>query len=138
MIINTIIKDSAKSISNELIPTLPMSEKSDNISDVVWESPFEKINYLANALTYPYEFYKILEKIDFKDQDLTIEEIYNKYSTGNRYGIWTILNFEPMKENEFLFSCTDIAILSGYGIIWKFTFEDGEIVKQETLSCWMA
>lgn len=136
---NVIIGDPPRSIANALTPTLVMSEKSDEFQiDVIWESPFEKINYLANALMHPYEFSKILEKIGFDDQELTVEEIYKKYSTGDRHGKWTILNFEPMKANEFMFSCEDISILSGYGNTWKFTFEEGEIVKQETLSSWMA
>ena len=65
----------------------------------------------------------------------SIDEIFDKYSTGNRYGKFTITDFaiEPIKEGlvelaerEALIDVQDIAFMSGYGhsLIYRILEDD--------------
>jgi len=95
-------------------------------------------NYIKNAKTDEAAFRLILDKFKINDKDLSIEEIYSKYSEGDRYGIWTITNFEKKDVNIFEFSYEDIAALSGIGSTNLYTIEDNEIKSMKNISFWMS
>jgi hypothetical protein len=99
---------------------------------------FGKQNYLVEAKKHETAFRAILDKYKIPHQDLTIEEIYNKYSEGNRYGIWTILDFYEKEEGVFLFSNEDIEWMSGSGRIDLWKLEDGKAVHFKNESFWMS
>jgi hypothetical protein len=99
---------------------------------------FGKQNYLAEAKKHETAFRAILDKYKIPHQDFTIEEIYNKYSEGNRYGIWTILDFYEKEEGVFLFSNEDIEWMSGSGRIDLWKLEDGKAVHFKNESFWMS
>lgn len=95
-------------------------------------------NYIKNAKTDEAAFRLILDKFKINDKDLSIEEIYSKYSKGDRYGIWTITNFEKKDVNVFEFSYEDIATLSGISSTNLYTIEDNEIKSMKNISFWMS
>ena len=99
---------------------------------------FGKQNYLVEAKKHKTEYKAILYKYKIPHQYLTIEEIYNKYSEGNRYGIWTILDFYEKEEGVFLFSNEDIEWMSGSGRIDLWKLEDGKAVHFKNESFWMS
>ena len=74
------------------------------------------INYIEEAKKNEKFFRLILDKFNIENKNLGIEEIYVKYSQGNRMGIWTILGFGERKPNVYEFVWEDIAPLSGAGI----------------------
>ena len=86
-----------------------------------------KRNYIDCAKKNENIFRSILDIYKKPHQELSIEQIYEKYSEGNRYGIWTILDFIETEPNIFHFSSENIAILSGGGSIEKYTIEDGKL-----------
>jgi hypothetical protein len=45
----------------------------------------------------------ILDQFGVDNKDLSIDEIYTKFSVGDRDGIWTILNFEEKELNVLNF-----------------------------------
>jgi hypothetical protein len=71
-------------------------------------------------------------------QGLSIEEIYKKYSEGDRYGVWTILNFHEKEEGVFVFSNEDIACMSGSGRTDLWKIEDGKAIHFKNESVWMS
>lgn len=80
------------------------------------------------------------------DLEAPIDKIYEKYSTGDRYGRWTILDFRvgpsnsrlaPLEEDEALFASEDIAMLSGSGSVNKFKIGPDDSVKfDSTIISW--
>jgi len=80
------------------------------------------------------------------DPEALIDEIFEKYSMGNRYGIWTILDFrmgphddplETLAEDEALFSAEDIACLSGQGSTQKYKVRpDGSVEFDSNILSW--
>ena len=53
-----------------------------------------KQNYIECAKKNENIFRLILDKYKKEQEGLTIEQIYEKYSEGRRYCIWTILDFK--------------------------------------------
>lgn len=87
-------------------------------------------NYIEEAKRNETAFRLILDK--FKEygvshEGLSIDEIYTKYSTGRRYGIWTILCFKEVEPNIFEFGWEDIAALSGMASVDWITLENGKL-----------
>jgi len=88
-------------------------------------------DYLGDAIENEEVFRNILRRFpaDFLksqalDPEASLKDIYDQFSTGDRYAKWTILDFrkgpsnEPLlqlAENEVMFSFEDIACLSGSG-----------------------
>ena len=107
-----------------------------------------KENYLEEAKKHEEVFRGILRIIGKEEDGLTLEEIYSKYSEGNRYGIWTILNFRrgpsdtllaKLSENEALFASEDIAGLSGHGRLDKYRVkQDNSVEYDSNISVWMS
>jgi len=107
-------------------------------------------NYLDDAKKYEEVFRNILRSLDKEELDLELqlEEIYKKYSTGNRYGIWTILDFRKgpfdslsvkFSENEVLFASQNIAFLSGHGRIDKYRVKENNSVEFDSnISFWVS
>lgn len=98
----------------------------------------EKKNYLEVAKKHELAFRAILDVYKITHQDLSIEEIYNKYSEGDRYGIWTILDFSETEDGCFIFSSEDIATLSGSGRtdLWKIWEDKATFIKNTSM--WMS
>ncbi len=94
-------------------------------------------NYTETAKANEKLFRLILDEFKIPHRELTIEEIYKKYSEGNRYGIWTILNFEE-KDGMFEFSYENIATLSGRGGSKKYTMEGEELKYLGSGMRWMS
>lgn len=92
-----------------------------------------KRNYLEDAKKHEEVFRNILRNLKIRPESLDpespLEQIFEKYSTGSRYGIWTILDFKrgpsdeglaKLSDNEALFASEDIACLSGSGRVDKY------------------
>jgi hypothetical protein len=97
-----------------------------------------KQNYIECAKKNENIFRLILDEHKKEHQGLTIEQIYEKYSDGRRYGIWTILDFKELEPNKFEFSSEDIAMLSGRGSSRKYTIEDGKLKYIGSGMVWMS
>ena len=97
-----------------------------------------KQNYIECAKKNENIFRLILDKYKKEQEGLTIEQIYEKYSEGRRYGIWTILDFKELEPNIFEFSSEDIAMLSGRGSSERFTMEDGMLKHVGSGMRWMS
>lgn len=97
-----------------------------------------KESYVECAKKHETLFRLILDEWEVPHQELTIEQIHEKYSEGNRYGIWTILNFKEIEPNIFHFSQQDIATLSGSGSTEKYTMEDGKLKHIGSGMRWMS
>lgn len=95
-------------------------------------------NYIQIAKDHEMEFRAILNYLKISNENMTIEEIYNKYSTGNRYGIWTILDFKKVKTNVYEFTSEDVVTLSGQGESTQFTIIKGQIKNSKNISFWMS
>ena len=105
------------------------------------------IEYLNEARKYEEVFRNILRSMGKDEGELTVDEIYEKHSTGKRHGIWTILDFRmgpsndnlELAEDEALFASEDIAILSGSGRIDKYKVKkDNSIEFDSNISVWMS
>ncbi|MBI4918675.1 hypothetical protein HY837_02005 [archaeon] len=61
-----------------------------------------------------------------RDLDTTssLEDLFKKYSEGNRYGKFTITDF-TVKDNEAVISFRDVAALSGGGSAWVYETKEG-------------
>lgn len=94
-----------------------------------------KENYLSEALKNEKVFKMILNHWH-KPTDLSVEELYSKYSEGDRYGIWTILGFKEVSPNVFEFAQEDIACLSGSGSVDYWTIENDELKYVKNMSWW--
>jgi len=106
-------------------------------------------NYLEDAKQHEQVFRNILKIRKVEEEKLTLEEIYKRYSGGNRYGIWTILDFKmgpynhsletKFSENEALFASEDIAMMSGRGSIDKYRVNrDNSVEFDSNISFWMS
>lgn len=72
------------------------------------------------------------------DTESGLEDIFKKYSGGNRYGIFTILDFR-VSEKEATISFEDVATLSGGGANIKYKIkEDSSVEYQGATSRWMS
>ena len=96
------------------------------------------INYIEEAKKNEKVFRLILDKFGIENKNLGIEEIYVKYSQGNRMGIWTILGFGERKPNVYVFAWEDVAPLSGHGSVDLYTFDNDAIKTIENVEHWWA
>lgn len=94
--------------------------------------------YMEAAKRHETVFRMILDAYGKDHKDLSIEEVCRKYSSGDRYGIWTILDFKEVESGIYEFSEEDIALLSGYGATVLFKIENGEVKHLKNISVWMA
>ena len=62
------------------------------------------------------------------ETEIGVEEIYTKYSAGNRMGVFTIDNFE-VDGNVTLFSFKNMATLSGGGAVLKYKVNEDQTVE---------
>jgi hypothetical protein len=95
-------------------------------------------NYFDCAKKHEAIFRLILEQYGKQHEGLTIEQLYEKYSEGERYGIRTILNFTELKPNVFEFSSEDISFLSGRGSTEKVVVQGGKLKSIKTQISWMS
>ncbi len=105
-------------------------------------------NYLEDARTHEQVFRNILRSVGKNNEKLTLDEIYETYSIGNRYGRWTILDFNmgPIKdllidisENEAIFVSENIATLSGSGRVAKYKIKQDNFVEFDSnVTVWMS
>lgn len=100
--------------------------------------------YLEDAKKHEEVFRNILRSRKVKEEGLTLEEIYKRYSEGDRYGKWTILDFRrgpfghlgiKLSENEALFASQDMAALSGDGSVAKYIVKQGNSVEFDSNIC---
>ncbi len=96
------------------------------------------INYISEAKKHEAQFRLILDQFNVDHANMSINEIYEKYSDGDRDGKWTIINFYEEEEGVFLFSSEDIAFLSGRGSSDSWKIEDGRAVKIGSKVVWMS
>ncbi|MEK6883898.1 MAG: hypothetical protein AABY22_29985 [Nanoarchaeota archaeon] len=95
-------------------------------------------NYIKVAKNNEVLFRLILDKYQVSHEFMSIEQIYEKYTEGNRYGIWTILDFKEKEPNVFEFSQENIATMSGRGGSEKYTLEDGKLKFISSGMRWMS
>ena len=105
-----------------------------------------KRDYRDDAVNHETVFRSILSGKGVETQS-SVDEIYREYSTGNRYGKWTILDFRTgpcedarmiLSENEALFISEDKATLSGHGSVEKYKINpDGSVHFDSVVSSWM-
>jgi hypothetical protein len=95
-------------------------------------------NYIEAAKNNEIIFRLILDKFGVNHKDLSINEIHTEYSEGNRYGIWTILNFEEKEPNIFEFSSQLIAALAGRGSTDLWTIENDKLKYVNQVVSWMS
>jgi hypothetical protein len=107
-------------------------------------------NYLDDARKYEQVFRNILRSLGAESRgvkpDTPLEKIFQEYSTGDRYGKWTILDFRVgpfenpftrLSENEALFASEDIASLSGSGRADKYRIKpDGSVELDSNITLW--
>ena len=105
-------------------------------------------DYFNEARKHEEVFRNILRSLREGEIDLesSLEEIFEEYSTGNRYGKWTILDFRvgpyedsqaKIPKNEALFASEDIAMLSGSGSIAKYKVKPNNSVEFDSnISVW--
>ncbi len=85
-------------------------------------------DYVQQAELHENVFRLLIEKFQQQHEGMSIDELFTKYSTGKRFGIWTIVDFKEIGENLYEFSCMDMAILSGYARTDYWKVENSEIV----------
>ena len=112
-------------------------------------------NYFNYARKNEAVFISVLEDIKSRtpicpkdlDFNASLDEIFKKYSQGDRYGKFTILDFKkgPSKEldnlakDEILISVEDIACLSGSGFTLKYKINtDNSVECLKCISSWMS
>lgn len=98
----------------------------------------KKNNYLEAAKSNEKIFRLILDKFKVNHSELSVEEIYDKYSEGDRYGKWTILDFKETEPDLFYFAVENIAFLSGSGRADIWTLVDGELRHIKNQGQWMS
>lgn len=94
-------------------------------------------NYLETAKQHESAFRAILTYLKVNHQSLTLDEIYEKYSTGYRDGIWTIKNFY-IEDGEFYLSHMNLSTLSGFDREDKFIFENDIVTSHKNVIYWMS
>ena len=110
-----------------------------------------KVDYLETAREHEELFRNVLRDMrqrssicpkDF-NPDEPVEKIFEKYSTGRRYGIFTICDFAvgpvntglvELAEKEALIDVEDIACMSGHGysLVYEFNEDDSVRFKKKT------
>lgn len=111
-----------------------------------------KRNYLEDAKAHEEVFRGILniagKREKFAIEKLTMEELYSRYSEGNRLRKWTIIDFRvgpfdgldtKLSENEALFAIENrdelpppkSGVVSGYYSVAKYKIKKG-IVKHDS------
>ncbi len=98
--------------------------------------------WMETALENQEAFYLILTRYlpieKWKENvELSIWDLFEKYSAGDRYGIWTIIDFIKNPDGTFTFVEEDIATLSGSGSekVWKV--ENGVCYFVKNLGVWI-
>jgi len=105
---------------------------------------YQGINYYQTARENEEVFRNILrdlkenrERRPFIPGDLdtesNLDEIFQKYSEGNRYGIFTITNFTRPKRRSATISFNDSAMLSGGGATLEYRVERDNSVRYKKL-----
>lgn len=105
-------------------------------------------DYLKNAKENEIIFRNILDEFGIKNKENSLDEIYKKYSLGDRNGIFTILNFktgpqeetlEKISAGEAIFSSQNISFLSGFGATRKYKInKDSSVEYIENTNVWMS
>ena len=95
-------------------------------------------NYIEEAKKNEVVFRILLDRFQIEHENLSIEEIFNKYSTGRRPFKWTILNFRELQPNLFEFGWEDIGVLSGGGSVDHYSMEDTQLLHVKNIYCWMS
>ena len=72
------------------------------------------------------------------ETDVSVEELFVRYSDGVRHGLFTILNFQRPDEKTAVISFQNVAGLSGDGaeLIYNVN-EDGTVIYKETGMSWI-
>lgn len=115
----------------------------------IWScSMWGQRNYLENAKKHEEVFRNILRSRKVEEGGLTLDEVHKRYSEGERYGKWTILDFivgpsndlgARLSENEALFASQNIATLSGSGSVAKYKVNpDNSVEFDSNISAWMS
>jgi hypothetical protein len=102
-------------------------------------------NYLETAIENEEIFRNVLN--DMKDNraqrpmgayipenlktDLPVNELFEMYSAGKRYGVFTICNFEMSDPNSAKLSFKDIACMSGGGAELKYLVREDKSVEYQ-------
>ncbi len=63
--------------------------------------------------------------------DLPLEELFEMYSAGQRYGIFTICNFERPQPDSAKLSFKDVATLSGGGAELEYLVKEDNSVEYQ-------
>jgi hypothetical protein len=95
-------------------------------------------DYLQAASDNELAFRLILDKKGIDSKDMSLEELFKKYSEGDRYGLFTILKFEKISPTTFEFTHEKIAVLSRIGRAELWRVEDGEANFIEIISVWVS
>jgi hypothetical protein len=104
---------------------------------------FERINYYQTARENEKIFRNILRDLKENrehrggwlfipcdiDAESSLEELFHKYSKGNRYGIFTITDFTRPKKRSAKISFEDSACLSGGGATLEYKVNEDNSVK---------
>lgn len=101
-------------------------------------------DYKQEALDNEYEFRLILNVFDeaykgrLRHNTKSVQQIFESFSTGNRNGKFTIVDFFKIKEEEntFFFASHDMAMLSGGGSISIYKVENDKASRIKLLSGW--
>ncbi len=109
-------------------------------------------DYTDDARKHEQVFRNILSLLEAESRgikpDTPLEEIFQRYSAGERHGKWTILDFRVgpfenmwtrLSESEALFASEDIASLSGSGRVDKYDIKpDGSVKLNSNITVWMS
>lgn len=109
-------------------------------------------DYLNDARKHEEVFRNILrslsEGFDIRDVEDSLEDIFQKYSEGNRYGRWTILDFcrgpydrvpTKLSDNEAILASENMIALSGSGRVSKYIVNDDKsVLFDSNISVWMS
>ena len=95
-------------------------------------------NYLETARENELAFRAILESAGFEQKNMSLEEIHEKYSQGNRSGVLAILDFEKKETDHFEFTWENIGVLSGIGKCELWSFANGSARFVKAINVWMS
>ena len=100
----------------------------------------ERINFILDVIEYETELRILLNYLGIDTSHLEdIESLIDYFTGGNRFGKFTILNFEYLKDDDsFIFSSEDVAALSGGGSVSKYKIKGNKVERLEVISCWMS
>ena len=68
------------------------------------------------------------------ETEASIDEIFEKYSQGHRYGIFTILNFDMPDESTARIEFRDVACMSGGGAALAYEVRDDAVAYSKVIS----